>query len=794
MNLSREWLNDYTKIDVSDKEFCDGMTMSGSKVETVSNTGEGIDRVVAGKVTFMSPHPDSDHLWVCKIEAGLDRELTIVTGAQNVSVGDMVPVALDGSTLPGGKEIRTGKLRGVVSEGMLCSLGELGLDNHDYPYAIEDGIFIMQEPCEPGDDIKKVLGLTDSVVEFEITNNRPDCLSVIGLAREAAATFGTEFHIHEPEVEGCHDGDNIEKHLEVVIDDPELCPRYTARMVKNIKIEPSPAWLRRRLRASGIRPINNIVDITNYVMQEYGQPMHAFDYSCLGGGKIVVRRAEAGESLTTLDGTYRKLTPNMLVIADAEKPVGLAGVMGGENSEIVDDTKMIIFESANFNGTSIRKTAIALGMRTDASSKFEKGLDPEGTIPAVQRACELVELLGAGEVLDGMIDVVAAPAQEKTVTLLPERINALLGTSFTREYMISVLEKLGFTMRGDEVVVPSWRSDIEHYADLAEEVARFYGYDVIEPTMFRGETAQGGWSEKQAFENRLGSLCRAMGYNEILTYSFGSPAAWDKIRLPQDSPLRNALVIQNPLGEDRSVMRTTPMPSMLDVLSLNAARRNPSARFYEMATVYRPKADSRLADENIWLTMGEYGGDADFFQLKGCVEAILKDMRIENVRYAAEHGDPSFHPGRCAVITVGGRPIGVMGQVHPLVCDAYSLESEAFYAQLDTAALRAVQSPEKTFVPLPRYPAVSRDIALVCAADIPVADLEDTIAAAGGQYLESVVLFDVYTGAPIPAGFKSVAFSLTLRAADQTLTEEHAAETVNAILAALADKHNAAIR
>ncbi len=792
MNLSREWLNDYTKIDVSDKEFCDGMTMSGSKVETVARTGDGIENVVAGKVTFMSPHPDSDHLWVCKIDAGQSRELTIVTGAQNVSVEKMVPVALDGAKLPGGKEIHTGKLRGVISEGMLCSLGELGLDTHDYPYAIENGIFILEEPCEPGQDIREVLGLTDSVVEFEITNNRPDCLSVIGLAREAAATFDTPFAVHTPVVKGS--GDDIRSYLDVEIRDPQLCPRYTARMVKNIRIEPSPAWLRRRLRASGIRPINNIVDITNYVMQEYGQPMHAFDYSCVGGNKIVVRRAEPGETLMTLDGTPRILTPNMLVIADAEKPIGLAGVMGGENSEIVDGTRMIVFESANFNGTSIRKTAIALGMRTDASSKFEKGLDPEGTIPAVQRACELVELLGAGEVIDGMIDVVAAPAAEKSVKLEPASINALLGTDFTRDYMVSVLTKLGFTMRGDDVIVPSWRSDIEHYADLAEEVARFYGYDVIEPTMFRGETAQGGWSPKQAFENRAASLCRAMGFNEILTYSFGSRSAWDKIRLPGDSPLRNALVIQNPLGEDRSVMRTTAMPSMLDVLSTNAARRNPSVRFYELATVYRPLENSPLADESAWLTLGEYGGNADFFQLKGCVEAILKDLRIENVRYSAESGNPSFHPGRCADITADGKPIGVIGQVHPLVCDAYGLESEAFYAQLDMTALRALQAPERTFKALPRFPAVMRDIALVCRADIPVADLEDTITAAGGQYLEAVALFDVYMGAPIPAGFKSVAFSLTLRAADQTLTEEHAAETMTAILDALSEKHGATIR
>ncbi len=714
MDLSREWLNDYTTVTVSDKEFCDGMTMSGSKVETVSLTGEGISNVVAGRVTAMTAHPDSDHMFVCTVDVGKAEPVTIVTGAQNVSVGDMVPAALDGATLPGGKEIHDSKLRGVMSQGMLCSLGELGLDTHDYPYAIEDGIFIMQEPCNPGDDIIAVLGLHDSVVEFEITNNRSDCLSIIGLAREAAATFDAPLHIPQPEVKGCGDGDNIANYLSIEIEEPDLCPRYTARMVKNIRIEPSPAWLRRRLRACGIRPINNIVDITNYVMQEYGQPMHAFDFSCVGGSKIIVRKAREGEGIMTLDGNNRAITPNMLVIADAEKPIGVAGVMGGLNSEIVDDTRTIVFESANFNGTSIRKTAIGLGMRTDASSKFEKGLDPEGTVPAVERACQLVELLNAGDVIDGMIDVVAAPAQVKTVTLEPEKINALLGTDLSREYMISVLEKLGFTMDGDTIIVPSWRSDIEHFADIAEEVARFYGYDVIEPTMFRGKTAQGGWSEKQQFENRLTSLSRAMGFSEILTYSFGSRSAWDKIRLPEDSPLRKALVIQNPLGEDRNVMRTTPMPSMLDVLSVNAARRNPSVRFYELATVYQPHENDPLADEFAWLTLGEYGGDADFFQLKGCVQAILKDMRIENVSYVQESGNGAFHPGRCARILSGDTELGVMGQLHPIVCDNYGLAEGSFFAQLSVPAMRACQGAEKTYVPLPRYPAVSRDIALVC--------------------------------------------------------------------------------
>ncbi len=792
MDLSRNWLGDFTHIDASDKAFCDAMTMSGSKVESLSVTGGEIENVVAGKVTFMSPHPDSDHMWVCKIDVGGTHDLTIVTGAQNVSVDDMVPVALDGSKLPGGKEIHTSKLRGVVSEGMLCSLSELGLDTHDYPYAIENGIFIMREPCEPGDDIKKVLGLGDSVVEFEITNNRPDCLSVIGLAREAAATFGTELNIPTPQVKGS--GDDIRKYLTVRIDEPGLCPRYTARMVKNIKIEPSPAWLRRRLRACGIRPINNIVDITNYVMQEYGQPMHAFDYSCVHGNTIVVRRAAPGESLVTLDGNTRSLTPNMLVIADDEKPIGVAGVMGGGNSEIVDDTKTIVFESANFNGTSIRKTAIALGMRTDASGKFEKGLDPEGTVPAVQRACELVELLGCGEVIDGTIDAVAAPYVEKTVLLEPDKINALLGTNIDRAFMVRVLEKLGFTLTGDVIHVPSWRSDIEHYSDIAEEVARFYGYDTVQSTMIRGRTSQGGWNEKQRFENRLNSLCQAMGFNEILTYSFGSKSAWDKVRLPADSPLRQALIIQNPLGEDRSVMRTTPMPSMLEIMSNNAARRNPAVRLYERAKVFHPQQESPLADEETWLVLGEYGDKADFFQLKGCVEAILRDARVQDVAFAAETGEAAFHPGRCARITAGGDTIGYVGQVHPTVCATYGLDAGSFYAQLNIAAMRAHQGPERTFTALPRFPAVSRDIALVCADEVSVAELSHTITAAGKPYLESVRFFDMYKGAPIPDGQKSVAFSLTLRAADQTLTEDHAAETMNAILTALKEKHGAVIR
>ena len=793
MKLSRDWLSDFTKVGVSDKEYIDKMTMSGSKVEGFEHTGDGISNVLAGRVTFMKRHPDSDHMWVCKVDVGQSRDLTIVTGAQNVSVGDMVPAAVDGATLPGGKEIHTGVLRGVTSEGMLCSLGELGLDQHDYPYAVMDGIFILQEPCEVGDDIRKVLGLGDTVVEFEITNNRPDCLSIIGLARETAATFGTELQLHTPEVKGC--GDDIRNYLSVQINEPGLCPRYTARMVKNIRIAPSPAWLRRRLRAVGIRPINNIVDITNYVMQEYGQPMHAFDYSCVGGGKIIVRRAGAGESITTLDGTDRRLTETMLVIADEEKPIGVAGVMGGGNSEIVDDTTTIVFESANFNGTSIRKTSIALGIRTDASSKFEKGLDPEGTVPAVERACELVELLGAGDVIDGTIDVVAEAASPVTVRLEPERVNRLLGTELPREYMIQVLEKLGFSIRGDMIVVPSWRSDIEHYADIAEEVARFYGYDVIAPTMFSGSAVIGGFTPKQIFDRQLTARCRALGFDEILTYSFGSKSAWDKIRLPADSPLRDAFVIQNPLGEDSSVMRTTPLGSMLDTVSTNFSRRNLSARLYELATVYpKSRETGKLADEHALLALSMYGDGCDFYTLKGCVEAILTGQRVEGARYVTESGNPSFHPGRCASIVVDGDTVGVIGQIHPLVCAAYGIGADVYYAQLDVRVLRAVQAPEHSYQPLPRFPALSRDIAIVCRDEITAGDLEDTISAAGGPYLESCRLFDVYKGEHVAEGFKSVAFSLVLRAKDQTLTDDHADETVRAILDALKTKWDAVIR
>ena len=792
MKLSREWLGEYTTIGAPDKEYCDAMTMSGSKVEGWEVTGSEISRVVVGRVISMERHTNSDHMWVCKIDVGGERELQIVTGAQNVNIGDLVPVALDGSTLPGGKEIRTGKLRGELSEGMLCSLGELGLEQRDFPYAIEDGIFILEEDCLPGDDIREVCGLNDSVVEFEITNNRPDCLSVRGLARESACTFHTPLTFAEPTVTAGH-GDIHEK-LSVEIKDAELCPRYTARMVKNIKIAPSPKWMRRRLRASGVRPINNIVDITNYVMLEYGQPMHAFDYACLHDGKIIVRRAEEGESLRTLDGNDHALTPGMLVIADPEGPVALAGVMGGANSEITDETTTIVFESANFLGHSIRKTAIALGMRTDASGRFEKGLDLFATVPAVDRACELVEMLGAGEVYDGTIDVLAKEPETTFIELDDKRINALLGTDIPREFMADTLTSLGFELNGNTLTVPSWRGDCTMLADIAEECARFWGYDKIEATDIRGAATQGGYSEKTLFVRKLGTACRAMGYTEVVTYSFVSPSSLDKIKVPADSPLRDNYRILNPLGEDTSVMRTTALPSMLGVLSTNLSRRNMEAKLYEMATVYKKQPGKMLADERTVLTLGAYGGDVDFFALKGAVEALLCAARTKDVRFTADTETAAFHPGRCAAVWSGDTRLGTLGQIHPDVCAAYGLDGATYCAEIDVVLLHDLEGAEPVYTPLPRFPAITRDIAVVCDASVPVGELTECIRKAEKNVLRGVKLFDVYTGVGIPEGKKSVAFSLTLRSDDGTLTDDHAEEAVRAVLDALRESFGAVIR
>lgn len=799
MLLSRNWLNEFVDLhDIPDHDFSEAMTLSGSKVETWADPADEIKHVVVGRILEMVRHENSDHMWVCQIDVGQSAPVQIVTGAQNQKVGDLVPVALPGAVLAGGKTIEAGKLRGVDSNGMCCSYQELGMTDHDWPWSVVNGLFVLQTDPDvvagspqPGDDITEVLRLHDTTVEFEITPNRPDCLSVIGLAREAAATFNRPLKLHTPEVKTC--GGDINDLARITIDDPVLCPRYTARLVKNVKIGPSPLWMRERLRASGMRPINNVVDITNYVMLEYGQPMHAFDFSCVEGGHIIVRTARPGEAIQTLDGKDHPLTESMLCICDETKPVCVAGVMGGANSEIVGDTAMVLFESANFNGTSVRRTAAALGMRTDASGRFEKGLDPQNTVNAVDRACELVALLGCGEVVDGVIDVLPAPLTETTVKFEPEKVNGLLGTDLPASEMRRILEKLDFTLEGDTIHVPSWRGDVEHYSDIAEEVARFHGYNSIPSTLMRGDTTCGGYSEEQQVENTLGEVCRALGYDEIITYSFISPAYYDKIGWPADDPRRDSLRILNPLGEDTSIMRTTILPSMLEIMARNYAFRNGAVRLYELGRVYLKRPDG-LADEPKKLALGAYGGGMDFYRLKGAVEALLRGLRIENVRFAAERENVSYHPGRCAKVYAGDRELGVLGQIHPLVAKNYGVDLELYCAELDFAALYAARGATPVYRPLPRFPAVTRDLSLVCPEELTVGELETAIRDCGGQYLESVRFVEVYRGAPILPGFKSVTFSLSLRAGDQTLTVDHAEEAMQGILSGLMARHGVVIR
>ena len=910
MNLSRKWLDEFVTVHADDKEFDEAMTLSGSKVETTRYLGEEIHNVVVGKVLSMERHPDSDHMWVCQVDAGQGEPVQIVTGAWNVHPGDMVPVALHKSTLPGGKKIERGKLRGVLSNGMLCGMSELGLDERDFPYAaitpaallndykpldpskpsipadiqpgdkvfgpvvcakveavkaagdgrwtcqlsyaeadgpsgaivttpcpnlhggdlvafntkagtictladlraeqaefphcIPDGIFILhEEGVKPGDDIKPVINADDHVVEFEITPNRPDCLSVIGLAREVSATFDVPLTLHDPVVKGGADGVLCEL-LDVETPDPELCPRYTARMVRNVKIAPSPKWMRERLRSMGVRPINNIVDITNYVMLEYGQPMHAFDYRYVKGGKIIVRRAKDGEELTTLDGQVRKLNRDHLVIADDTRAVGLAGIMGGENSEIVSDTTDVVFESANFDGTCIRKGALALGMRTEASAKFEKGLDPMNTLPAVNRACELVELLGAGEVVDGVIDVLNYVPQPRTIRMDPERVNALLGTDIPPVDMYQYLERVNIvTEKKDfpngpaDVIVPSWRGDVEGIADLAEEVARFYGYNKIPTTLMRGQTTLGSFTPEQKLENRLGELCRACGFSEIITYSFISPTYYDKILWPEDYAARKSFKILNPLGEDTSIMRTTTLPSMLEILTRNWNYRNKSARLYEVGRIYLSGGEDGLANETKVLTLGAYGEDMDFYTMKGAIEAILKDIRAKDVHFEGPSGAPSdasYHPGRCATVWSGSDCIGVFGQIHPLVARNYGVDGELYCAELSFDELMNAKGPDPLYAPLPRFPAVTRDIAVVCGRDVTVGALEKCITRAGGKLLREVSLFDIYQGQGIPEDKKSVAFNLVLRSDEGTITAAQADEEVRDILAALESELGAVLR
>ena len=790
MNLSMKWLADYVKVDVDAKKYCYDLTMTGSKVEGYEVEGENIKNVVVGKLLSVVPHENSDHLVVCQVDVGKEEPIQIITGANNVKAGDLVPVALDGSDLPNGVHIKKGKLRGVESNGMLCSLGELGLTKHDFPYAIEDGIFILEEDCKPGDDIREAIGLNDTSVEFEITSNRPDCLSVIGLARETAATYGIPFETPKPEYNGIRG--NVTDSLNVVVENEELCKRYIGGMVKNVKIGPSPRWMRERLRASGVRPINNLVDITNYVMLEYGQPMHAFDARFIVGNEIHVRNAREGETITTLDGTVRELSPEMLVIADTEKPVAVAGVMGGEYSGIMDDTVDVIFESACFDGASIRRTAKKLGMRTDSSARFEKGLDQEGCMPAILRAFQLVEILACGEPLDTVIDCCAKKRERKTVDFDPKWINSFLGTDIPREDMVKYLKNIGFEVVLNKVIVPSFRVDIECNADVAEEVARFYGYNNIKGTELTG-VANARLTEDRKLRRKLEQACNALGLYQIETFSFISPKYYDKIGLPKDSKLRESVTISNPLGEDTSVMRTTVLPSMCEVLARNYNLRNPEASLFELGTEYLPTEEGKLPYEPDRLSIGIYGGGADFYSLKGIVEEIFDSIGIDGVEYEAADQNcgfdevSMFHPGRVAAASVNGEKLAIFGEMHPEIAEGYGIGTRVYCAKINVDVLLKLDHSERVYKPLPKYPAATRDISLICDDSLPVASLEKLIKGAVGSVLERVKLFDVYKGEQIAGGKKSVAFSIVMRSAEGTLNDEQADAAMKRVKKALAE-------
>lgn len=800
MKLPMSWLAEFVDMEgISNEEYDAKMTMSGSKVEEVVYLGREFKNVVTGKILSSVPHPDSDHLVICLVDVGKEEPIQIVTGAPNAYVGSIVPVALHKSTLPGGVKISKGKLRGVPSNGMMCSHEELGLTINDLPYADPKGLLLLPKDTPIGVDIRTVVGLDEYVTEFEITSNRPDCLSVIGLARETAATFDRKLKLHEPVVKGC--GGDINEHLTITNDAPDLCPRYTARLVKNIKIESSPAWMRERLHAAGVRPINNIVDITNYVMLEYGQPMHAFDYACLKDHQIIVRRPVAGESIETLDGQMHELDSSMICIADGTRPTAVAGVMGGFDSEITDKTNTVVFESANFHGATVRVTAKKLGMRTEASGRFEKGLDPRMTMDAVNRACELVEMLGAGEVVNGVIDVDTTSDEKKRLPFEPDKINALLGLKLTAEDMIGYLNKLGFEVVDDkEVVVPFYRTDISRMCDIAEEVARLYGYDNIPTTLFGGEAVLGALTPEQQFEKKIGSIARTCGFDEAFNFSFGNPKMYDDINLPEDSVKRKSVQILNPLGAEFSVMRTTALPSMLESLMHNLNYRNETASLYELYKVYLPKLKEdgsvnadQLPDEPHMLTLGTYGR-LDFFQFKGVVESILTECRIMNVSFEAVSDNPSYHPGRCARILSGDTEIGVFGTIHPSVAKKYGTDTEILAAELNVDLMFDHVGSEHIYHPLPKYPASTRDIAVLCDDSIPVAKMESAIASAVGTILESVSLFDVYKGKGIPSDKKSVAYSLRLRRSDRTLTDSECDDAMKNAISALEEKFGAKLR
>jgi len=804
-----KWLGDYVKADMPIKDFCHALTMSGSKVECYEKEGSNISNVVVGKILSKGPHENADALFVCQVDIGAEAPIQIVTNAKNVKEGDLVPVALDGAVLPEGK-IKKCKMRGVESFGMFCGLDTLGLTAHDFPYADPEGVFVIEEDCKLGEDIHTAIGLDDTSVEFEITSNRPDCLSVIGLARETAATYGTELKVKAPEFKGV-DGD-INSMLKVDIINKEKCQRYCAGIVKNVKIGPSPRWMRERLRASGVRPINNFVDITNYVMLEYGQPMHAFDLRYVEGAHINVRNAKNGEKIMTLDGVERELTEDMLVIADEKKPVAVAGIMGGEYSGIMDDTTTVVFESAYFEPTQVRRTSKALRLKSDASSRYEKGVDRLISMTCLKRAFQLVEELGAGEVLNTVIDCDYTDKTPATVDFSAEWINNFLGTDISEADMIKYLERLDFKVENGKVIAPSFRIDIGCKADVAEEVARIYGYNNIPSTDFRG-VARAEFTEEQKFVRTLRNAAVALGGYEIATYSFVSPKYFDKIKLPADSKLRKVVKIVNPLGEDTSVMRTSTIPSMLDVLSFNYNNRNDKACFFEIAKEYLPAQEEKpfingdtlansgkqkhkysysLPDEPQKLTIGMYGGDADFYTLKGMVEQLLTELKIEDVEYIRANDSDVFdekyalHPGRSAVILKDGAPLGIMGEVHPEVQETYEIGVKTYVAKLNIPELMAAAAEKITYQPLPKFPATTRDLSLLVDEDMPVAELEKAIKGAVGKILEKVTLFDVYRSDDMKKnGKKSIAYSISMRSHEGTLTDEQADGAMKRVLKAL---------
>ena len=794
MNTSLAWIKAYVpELDVTAQEYTDGMTLSGTKVEGYECLDKNLEKIVVGHILKIDRHPDADKLIVCQVDIGTET-IQIVTGAPNVKEGDKVPVVLDGGKVAGGHDggplpedgirIKKGKLRGVESNGMMCSIEELGSSREMYPDAPESGIYILPETSVPGSDAVALLGLHDVNFEYEITSNRVDCYSVIGIAREAAATFRKPFH--PPVVTETGNDEDINDYLKVRVEDGDLCPRYCARMVKNIKLAPSPEWMKRRLAASGIRPINNIVDITNYVMEEYGQPMHAFDYDTLAGHEIVVKRAKDGDEFQTLDGQIRKLDRDVLMINDGEKEVGIGGIMGGENSKITDDVKTMVFEAACFDGTNIRLSAKRLGLRTDASGKFEKGLDPNTALEAVNRACQLVEELGAGEVVGGVIDIYPVKREAKKIPFDAKKVNQLLGTDIDEATMKGYFQQLelGFDEETQEVIAPTWRQDLERPADIAEEVARFYGYDKIPTTLPSGEATTGKLSFKLRVEQVAREVAEFSGFSQGMTYSFESPKVFDKLLLEEGSPLRQTVTIMNPLGEDFSIMRTSPLNGMLTSLSLNYNRRNKAVKLYEMANIYLPKALplTELPDERMQFTLGMYG-EGDFFTMKGVVEEFLDKIGMDKkVHYAPDCDRPFLHPGRKADIVYDKATIGYMGELHPECADNYKIGEKVYVAVLDMPSVLPFVTFDRKYTGIAKHPAVNRDISMVVPKDVMVGQIEDVIVQRGGKILESYQLFDIYEGKQIVAGYKSVAYSIVFRAKDRTLTDEYVNSAMKKIL------------